>query len=195
MSPTLLLQQTYPLQGSGKRRQAPITDDAPIELFFSVTDPLDYCGGGFFTQPLPENGIVTLSKSGQELFVRDRDTLARHRVAPGLPMVFGRVDEGAIHVPEYSSIKCHDCGPHAWLWTFHPIHLCDFFLHDLMAGVPRDHMRSGLPIWQALPPAGLLRSLQNHKEINDFIARPLRQSACLSSLVEHFASPKEVVEI
>ena len=37
----------------------------------------------------------------------DRETLAGHTVAPGLPMVFGRVDEGSIHIPEYCSIHGH----------------------------------------------------------------------------------------
>ena len=38
----------------------------------------------------------------------DRETPAGHSVAPIQPMVFGRVDEGSIHVPEYCSIHGHE---------------------------------------------------------------------------------------
>ena len=109
MSPALLLQQLYPLQGAGKWCKAPIAHNLPIELFFRVTNLLDYRWGSLFAQPLPENGVVPLSEGGEELFVGDRTTLVGHSVAPRLPMVFGRIDEGPIHVPEYCAINDHDC--------------------------------------------------------------------------------------
>jgi hypothetical protein len=75
-----------------------------IEGFFRFADPPDQLRGSHFAQPLAKNGVVALPETGSELFVRDWGTFAGHCVAPRLPMVFGRVDEGSIHVPEYGSI-------------------------------------------------------------------------------------------
>ena len=72
----------------------------PIERFFGITDALDQFGRSLFAEPLPENRVVALSEGGQELFLGDRKAFAGHTIAPGLPMIFGRVDKGSIHVPK-----------------------------------------------------------------------------------------------
>src|ERR1017187_9953961 len=108
LSPALSVQQVYPLQGSRERRNAVLAHMLPIERFFGVTDALDQFGRSLFAEPLPENRVVALSEGGQELSVGNRETFAGHSVAPGLPMVFGRVDESSIHVPEYCSIHGHE---------------------------------------------------------------------------------------
>ena len=75
--------------------------------FFGVTKALNHIGRSFLAEPLPENGVIALTKSGEELLVSDGRSLAGHGVAPGLPVVFGRVDEGSIHVPEYGTGVIH----------------------------------------------------------------------------------------
>jgi len=109
------VQQVYPLQGSRERRNAVFAHKLPIEYFFGVTDVLDQFGRSLFAEPLPENVVVALSEGGQELPVGDRETFAGHSVAPGLPMAFGRVDQGSIHVPEYCSIHGHESPVETWV--------------------------------------------------------------------------------
>ena len=79
----------------------------PIQCFLSIAEPLDQFRGDLFTEPLPENGVVALPEGGLKLFVRDGETFPEHRVSPCLPVVFGRVDNGSIHVPEYGALLCH----------------------------------------------------------------------------------------
>src|SRR5208282_902901 len=102
-----------PLQGSRERRNAVLAHMLPIEPFFGVTDALDQFGRSLFAEPLPENRVVALSEAGQELSVGDREAFAGHTIAPGLPMIFGRVDQGSIHVPEYCPIHGHERPPEA----------------------------------------------------------------------------------
>src|SRR4030095_2868928 len=80
----------------------------PIERFFRVTNALDQFGRSLFAKPLPENRVVALSEGGEEFSAGNRKSCAGLTFAPALPMIFGRVDQGSIHVPEHCSIHGHE---------------------------------------------------------------------------------------
>lgn len=78
-----------------------------IKHFFGVAHALDQRRRGFFAEPLPEDGAVALPEGGKKLFVRNGATFASHRIAPRLPVVVGRVDEGSIHIPKHGTGASH----------------------------------------------------------------------------------------
>ena len=70
---------------------------------FSSPMPRHFRMADRIAEESPQDRVVPLPEQRRELLVRQRVPLLRERVAPGEPVILGRVDERAVHVPQDSA--------------------------------------------------------------------------------------------
>jgi len=83
-----------------QERDPAFPHEGAVALLLGVADALDLCDRDGGAEVAREDRVVPLAERREEAVVRQRDALDSERRAPGEPVVLGRVEQRAVHVPE-----------------------------------------------------------------------------------------------
>src|SRR5689334_14060757 len=97
------MQTAKPLGRAGKRYDAALAEQLAIERFFREAHAIDVISRSVRAQPPGENLVIAETEGGQELGPRDGASKRCHGLAPGEPVVFLRIQQRAVQVPEYGA--------------------------------------------------------------------------------------------
>ena len=89
-----------PLPHAGQRLDAAPTHHVAVGRFLGLSEARNLRRRDALAEIPPQDGIVALPEPRRELLVGERVPLPGQRVAPREPVVFGRIDQRAVHVPQ-----------------------------------------------------------------------------------------------
>jgi len=100
LAPALRVKPLQPALDARQERDPAFPHESPVALLLGGADAVDLGEWDGAAEMAPQDGVVALAERREEAVVRQLDSLDSEGRAPGEPVVVGRVEQRAVHVPE-----------------------------------------------------------------------------------------------